>query len=115
MSQVLNLCDGDEGWVDIQIAGAMRRVDVFAANNYLYEINESTKATGSLNQFHDMVVKYLQDLGFPPVSHFVAVRFVEEINRVCEDLKKKASGGTGSPPMSPPSTESTPTAGPGAK
>lgn len=113
MSGMLNLCDGDEGWVDIAIAGHVKRVDVYAANNHLCELAENTKATGSLNQFHEAVVRYIQDIGFPPVSHFVAVRFTEEITRVCEDLKKKVSPATGSPPMSQPSTGSTPMAGPG--
>lgn len=95
MSKAISLCEGNEGFVEFAVGEATQTVDVFYTCNRLAELNAQEDL--SLNERHQKIIDFMKDIGFPPVSHYVAVRFSAEINRLARELEKKAGIGIDSP------------------
>lgn len=95
MPERVQLCEGAEGYVEFAVGDFVKQVDIFEACNQLAAIqNEGDKP---LTERHKDIVDYMVSLGFPPVSHYVAVRFSAEINRLSRELEKKVESTIESP------------------
>jgi hypothetical protein len=90
-----------------------RTVDLWCANNRLYEIGQQQRGKPA-HEYYSAVVELMESLGFPTVRHATADKFVEAIRERMALLKNADGGGPtqGSPASTePPPSSSTPPPG----
>ena len=101
----------DDGYEHVSMKGADGAVvfetdiDLWAVHNRLVELLKDHKDKPAY-QFHAGVVTYLQELGFPEVSHRFASRFAGSVFARVQELKNAPAGAP--TPGSPASTASIP-------
>lgn len=70
-----------------------QRLDLWKVNNRLFALQ--TEYEGKpLVDFHQAVVEYLQQLGFPECSHMLAASFIAAVRDAMEALQKKSANGS---------------------
>lgn len=102
---VFGLSDPDEGYLFVACrAGAEPvKVDAFEANNRIAALG-AEYGDKPLHEYHAAVVRVMQDMGLPPVSHYKAVQFVEAVRAEVARLEGKSAAGNSTTPASPAST-----------
>jgi hypothetical protein len=97
----------DIGFVEVEIDATTVTLDAFEVYNQVVGLSQKF-AKAPVEEFHAAVAALMQEKGLPAVSHFAASRFVEQLGKIIEDLKKNPK----SLPAVPASTESTPSGSP---
>ena len=100
----MSLAIPDTGMITVKIGAVEQPVDVYYANNRVWELQEKNRdeEDGVIHKFHSAVVLLLGELGFPGANHFQASKFVDGIRKAVEELGKAESGEP--TPNSPDST-----------
>ena len=93
----------DLGWASFTIGGVTNQVDLYRARNQLTDLWEKYKGKPD-EDYNQGILDLLQSYGFPSVSQYVAVRFVDRINEAVQMLANRARP----TPGLPASTGSTP-------
>lgn len=81
----------DIGRAVVVIGGVEVSIDLYEANNRIYELATEFREKPT-HEYHAALVNYIQSLGFPACSHYLADRFGASVVQAVEDLKKKAGG-----------------------
>lgn len=95
----------DDGMIAVKIGDAEVTLDLWETSNKLYDFHNKNK-TLTDREYNAGLVALVVELGFPPCSHRMAIRFSNGISAAVEAVKKKDSA----PAASPGSTMSIPAA-----
>ena len=103
----------DDGYLDVRLTSEdgtsviEQKIDLWETYNRLVDIQTRFKDRPAF-EHHAAIAAYLEELGFPPVSHRFACKFKEAIATEVTRLKNSPAGEA--LPGSPASTASTPSA-----
>lgn len=79
----------DDGYVRFTFAdGTEVQVDLWAANDSLYDYHQANKDK-PFTDYNAGLVELMGRFGFPPVSHRMACRWAKEVQRLVDEAKKK--------------------------
>ena len=81
----------DVGYVEVKVQGVQQRLDLWQVNNRLAELAREHQGQPP-ELYHAAVVRLLQELGYPEVSHHTDDRFVGAIIAQVKSLGNAESG-----------------------
>ena len=102
--------DHDPGFALMSLAGKEMKLDIINQNNVVADL--SRQHGDDINGLNEAVSAHLgKTFGIDPPSSAVAIRFIEWIDTIVGDIRKKLNGLPASPSTTPASTPSDLSAG----